>query len=158
MLKNSLFLPGLWPGFCGDLSSRRPHAEHLRGSWASGVRGLYHHVMFEKALADRMTSRSNFGPMVEGRCMDHIYIFLLTLIFTLFPDPVRKEWEFFLMNSRVAKVLVGIFVCCPLALARHVSGHCYGFADDHFQLCRRAPSLYANFYSLRSASCDIWLP
>ena len=56
--------------------------------------------------------------------MDHIYIFLLTLIFTLFPDPVRKEWEFCLMNSRVAKVLVGIFVCCPLALAEHVSGHC----------------------------------
>ena len=39
------FLPGLWPGFCGDLSSGRPHAEHLCGSWASGVRrGLYHTI------------------------------------------------------------------------------------------------------------------
>lgn len=66
-----------------------------------------------------------------------INVFSQSLHFFL--TQVPKEWgilpEFQGLGFFEAKVLVGIFVCCPMALARHVSGRCYGYG---FQLRRNA--------------------
>ena len=153
--KFTVFLPGLWPGFCGDLSSGQPHAEHLRGSWASGVRSGLYHIIMSNLLASKGSSDlwifsicqvRKALTMVEGSCIaclhlptKSMYLVISSQSLHFFLTQVPKEWgilpEFQGLGFFEAKVLVGIFVCCPMALARHVSGRCYGYG---FQLRRNA--------------------
>ena len=153
--KNSLsFCQVWWPGFCGDLSSGQPHAEHLCGSWASGVRGLYHIIMSNLLASKGSSDLWIFSicqvqkalTMVEGSCIaclhlptKSMYLVISSQSLHFFLTQVPKEWgilpEFQGLGFFEAKVLVGIFVCCPMALARHVSGRCYGYG---YQLRRNA--------------------
>ena len=115
--KFTVFLPGLWPGFCGDLSSGQPHAEHLCGSWASGVRsGLYHIIMSNLLVSKGSSDLWIFSicqvrkalTMVEGSCIACLHLptksMYLVNLYTFSWPKCLKNGEFCL-SSRVSASL-----------------------------------------------------